>query len=40
LASKEKEHFWIEYGTHFGFFFAPQASEAQQKFREFIIKHG
>lgn len=40
LASKEKEHFWIEYGTHFGFFFAHQAPAAQQKFREFIIKHG
>lgn len=36
LASKEKERFWIEYGTHFGFFFA---REAQQKFQEFIIKH-
>ncbi|HAU1183551.1 TPA: alpha/beta hydrolase [Legionella pneumophila] len=40
LASKEKERFWIEYGTHFGFFFAHQARKAQQKFREFVIKHG
>ena len=40
LASKEKERFWIEYGTHFGFYFARQANEVQEKFREFIIKHG
>lgn len=40
LASKEKERFWIEYGTHFGFFFAPQAPLAQEKFRAFIIKYG
>jgi pimeloyl-ACP methyl ester carboxylesterase len=40
LASKEKERFWIEYGTHFGFFFAEQAPAAQQVFREFIVKHG
>ncbi len=40
LASKEKERFWIEYGTHFGFFFAPDSPLAQQKFREFILKHG
>lgn len=40
LASKEKDHFWIEYGTHFGFFFAPSAPKAHQKFREFIIEHG
>ena len=40
LASKEKERFWVEYGTHFGFFFAPQAPQVQQKFREFIVKQG
>ena len=40
LPSKEKERFWIEYGSHFGFFFAETSPEAQQKFREFIIKHG
>lgn len=40
LASKVKEHFWIEYGTHFGFFFAPTAPQAHQKFREFILKQG
>lgn len=39
LASKEKERFWIEYGTHFAFFLAPSAPQAQQKFREFIMKY-
>lgn len=40
LSSNEKEYFWIEYGTHFGFFFAPSAPQAHQKFREFIIRYG
>lgn len=40
LASSIKERFWIEYGTHFGFFFADQASAAQLKFREFLVGNG
>ncbi len=39
LASKEKQYCWLEYGTHFSFFFADQAPDAQQKFRDFITKH-
>lgn len=40
LAAKEKDYFWIEYGTHFGFFFADDAPQAQKQFREFITAHG
>jgi pimeloyl-ACP methyl ester carboxylesterase len=40
LASTEKECFWIEYGTHFAFFLATQAFQAQQRFRAFILNHG
>jgi len=40
LTSPIKEYFWLEFGTHFSFFFAPQAPEAQQKFSEFIVKYG
>jgi len=40
LGSKDKVRFWIEFGTHFGFFFAPDSPLAQQKFREFLLKHG
>jgi pimeloyl-ACP methyl ester carboxylesterase len=36
LASKHKERIWLEYGTHFGFYFSQQASVAQQKFKDFI----
>ncbi len=39
LASPNKERSWIEYGSHFSFFFTPQAKVAQQQFHDFIIKH-
>lgn len=39
LASENKEKCWIEYGSHFSFFFTPLARAAQQQFHDFIIKH-
>ena len=34
-----KERIWIDYGTHFSFFFATQNDNAQVKFMDFIEKH-
>lgn len=39
LASKNKSRIWIEYGTHYCFFFAKEANMVQNEFRQFIIKH-
>ena len=36
IASLVKDRFWIEYGTHFGFFFSKQSIEVQGLFKEFI----
>lgn len=39
LKSKKKSKIWLEYGTHYCFFFAKEATSAQEKFREFIIEY-
>jgi len=39
LGSKRKERIWVEYGTHFCFFFAKEAPETQESFKNFIIKY-
>lgn len=39
LGSKQKSKIWIEYGTHYCFFFAKEAPNTQQKFRDFIIEY-
>lgn len=39
LASQHKERSWIEYGSHFSFFFTPQAKIAQQQFHDFILSY-
>jgi pimeloyl-ACP methyl ester carboxylesterase len=39
ISSKIKERNWIDYGTHFSFFFASQSGNAQEQFINFINKH-
>lgn len=36
LGSQRKQKVWIEYGAHFGFFFASQSFDAQNQFKQFL----
>lgn len=39
ISAKNKERIWIDYGTHFSFFFPSQNDKAQDKFMAFLDKY-